>query len=156
MNVMKSRPRWKALVVLIAPLLMAALWMDTQPTYKPYRSPALPEPVGSVPVTGAEPAEPQADLRNPTPATAASVARGMALFTTNCAMCHGAASAQRGPVGLKLNPPPPGLDPALVQGLSDSVIYNAITFGFGRMPTFRTKLTPAERWDIANYLRTRQ
>jgi len=153
---MKARQGWKLLVVAAAPLLMAALWMDTQPSYKPYRTPALPEPVGSVPVTGVESSERQTDLRNPTPASPASLAQGKTLFEINCVMCHGATSATRGPVGQKLNPPPPGLDHDLVHGLSDADIFNAMAFGFGRMPTFRTKLAPAERWHLVNYLRTRQ
>ncbi|HEY6837896.1 MAG TPA: cytochrome c, partial [Geobacteraceae bacterium] len=86
---------------------------------------------------------------------AATIAQGKSLFTINCAMCHGATSAERGPVGKKLVPPPPALDPAMVQGLSDAAIFKAVTLGFGRMPPFKDKLTPHERWRVATYLRTR-
>jgi mono/diheme cytochrome c family protein len=71
-------------------------------------------------------------------------------------MCHGSASAERGPVGKKLVPSPPGLDHTLVRSRSDSAIFKAITFGFGRMPSFRDKLTPEERWNLVNFLRTRK
>jgi len=59
-------------------------------------------------------------------------------------------------VGKKLTPPPPGLDQPTVRGLSDSRIYKAITLGFGRMPPFRDKLSPEERWNLVNFLRTRK
>jgi mono/diheme cytochrome c family protein len=81
---------------------------------------------------------------------------GKALFETNCLICHGQTSAERGPVGKKLIPPPPGLDHDMVKGLSDSTIFKAITFGFGRMPVFQDKLTPEERWNLVNFLRTRK
>jgi mono/diheme cytochrome c family protein len=78
------------------------------------------------------------------------------LFDTNCAMCHGQTPAERGPVGKKLIPPPPGLDHDLVRSRSDSHIFKAITSGFGRMPPFKDKLTPEERWSLVNFLRTRK
>ena len=141
-------------LVAVAPLLMAALWMDRQPSYKPYQAPVLATPAGSVPVSGREVVSREAALQNPFPPSAASLAEGKALFDINCAMCHGYTSAQPGRVGQKLKPPPPGLDHDLVQGLSDSAIFKAISFGFGRMPPFQDKLAPQERWSLANFLRT--
>ena len=138
------------------PLLMAAVWMDDQQTYKPYKAPVLSPPVGSVPISGKELISQESELQNPIAPTPEVVARGMALFDINCAMCHGQTSAERGPVGKKLVPPPPGLDPDMVQGLSDSTIFKAITFGFGRMPVFKDKLLPEERWNLVNFLRTRK
>jgi mono/diheme cytochrome c family protein len=138
-----------------APLLMAAIWMDRQPSFRPYEAPVLTPPAESVPVTGRETA-PQEGVRNPTAPTAASLAQGKALFAINCAMCHGQTTAERGPVGKKLDPPPPGLDPDLVQSRSDAHIFRAITLGFGRMPPFRDRLFPMERWDLVNFLRTRK
>jgi hypothetical protein len=69
--------------------------------------------------------------------------------------CHCATSAKPGPVGSKLAPPPSGLDRGMVQGLSDSDILRALAEGFGRMPSFRDKLTLVERWTLINNLRTR-
>ena len=146
--------RW--IILVAAPLLTAALWMDDQPSSKPYRSQALPRPEGIVPVTGAEGTEPLEEQRNPVPAGATSLALGKTLFDINCAMCHGASSAQPGPVGLKLNPPPPTLDRERVQARSDAALFNAVTRGFGRMPPFRGKLSGTERWHLVNYLRSRK
>ncbi len=143
-------------VLAAAPLLMAAIWMDDQQSYKPYKAPVLAPPAGAVPVTGREIVSQGSELKNPVPPTAASLTEGKALFETNCVICHGRTSAERGPVGKKLIPPPPGLDHDMVKGLSDSTIFKAITFGFGRMPVFQDKLTPRERWNLVNFLRTRK
>jgi len=143
-------------VLVAAPLLMAAIWMDDQQTYKPYEAPVLSPPAGSVPISGKEIVSQESELRNPIAPTETSVDRGKALFEINCQICHGQTSAERGPVGKKLVPPPPGLDHDLVKGLSDSTIFKAITFGFGRMPVFKDKLLPDERWSLVNFLRTRK
>lgn len=144
------------IILAAAPLLMAAIWMDDQQTYKPYKAPVLSPPVGSVPVSGKELVSPESELRNPIAPTQESVVRGKSLFEINCQICHGQTSAERGPVGKKLVPPPPGLDHNMVKSLSDSTIFKAITFGFGRMPVFKDKLLPEERWSLVNFLRTRK
>ena len=136
----------------VAPLLTAALWMDDQPSYKAYEPPVPASPAGSVPFSGKEPG---GRMPRPVPPTAESLAQGKELFAIYCALCHGQTPAQRGPVGMKLTPPPPGLDHELLTKRSDSHIFTAITRGFGRMPPFRDKLTPGERWSLVNFLRTR-
>ena len=146
----------KLVVLIVAPILIAAIWMDDQQSYKPYKAPVLAPPAGAVPVTGREIVSQESELKNPMPPTPASVAAGKALFEINCLICHGQTSAERGPVGKKLVPPPPGLDHDMVKGLSDSAIFKAMTFGFGRVPVFRDKLTPQERWNLVNFLRTRE
>jgi mono/diheme cytochrome c family protein len=40
--------------------------------------------------------------------------------------------------------------------LGDAQIFKAVTFGFGRMPPFKDKLEPQERWELVNFLRTRK
>ncbi len=142
-------------VLAAAPLLMAALWMDEQPSYKAYEAPVLSPPVTAVPISGKETVSRDSRLHNPVAPDAASLAEGKTLFAINCAMCHGQTSAKPGPVGRKLSPPPPGLDHDLVGSLSDAAIFKAITFGFGRMPPFQDKLIPRERWNLVNFLRTR-
>jgi mono/diheme cytochrome c family protein len=141
-------------IFVAAPLLMAAIYMDDQQSYKPYKAPVLSAPAGAVPVTGKEIVPQESEQRNP--ASAASLSRGKTLFETNCAMCHGETSTERGRVGQKLVPPPPGLDHDMVKGLSDAAIFKAVTLGFGRMPLFQDKLTREERWDLVNFLRERK
>jgi mono/diheme cytochrome c family protein len=146
----------KLLILSVVPLLMAAIWMDDQQTYKPYKAPVLSPPAGAVPVTGREIVTQESELRNPVKPTEGSLSQGKTLFEINCLICHGQTSSERGPVGKKLVPPPPGLDHDMVKGLSDSTIFKAMTFGFGRMPSFKDKLTPQERWNLVNFLRTRK
>lgn len=142
----------KLIILAIAPLLTAALWMDRQPSYKPYQPPIITSPAESVPTSGREVGSPES---NPIKATTQSRAHGKALFAINCTMCHGETSSKPGSVGQKFDPPPPGLDRGRVQELSDAFIFRVITLGFGRMPPFKDKLSPAERWDTVNFLRTR-
>jgi mono/diheme cytochrome c family protein len=146
----------RVVILAVVPLLMAAMWMDKQPSLKPYQAPILRQPVGSVPITGREIVSQDTELKNPLTATEASLTKGKDLFTINCAMCHGQTSLERGPVGKKLVPSPPGLDHELVGELGDAQIFKAVTFGFGRMPPFKDKLEPQERWELVNFLRIRK
>lgn len=143
-------------ILATAPLLLAALWMDNQPAYKAYETPVPAPPAGSVPMSGRETVSAGADLRNPVSPTTQSLEQEKLLFAINCALCHGETSSRPGPVGSKFKPPPPGLDPELLKQRSDTHIYTAITQGFGRMPRFRDKLTPLERWHLLNFLRSRK
>lgn len=148
------RCRCRVLILAVVPLLMAALWMDEQPSYRPYEAPVLAPPPGAVPVTGREKEPTGAEAENPVPSDRQSVARGEKLYDINCAMCHGRPLAGPGRVGRKITPPPPVLDPELVRNRSDSHIFNAVTFGFGRMPPFRESISGRERWDLVNFLRS--
>jgi mono/diheme cytochrome c family protein len=143
-------------ILMAVPLLMAAIYMDEQQSYKPYKAPVISAPAGAVPVTGKEMVSQELEQKNPATASTASLSQGKTLFETNCALCHGETSTERGKVGQKLVPPPPGLDHDMVKGLSDAAIFKAITLGFGRMPPFQDKLTPGERWDLVNFLRARK
>lgn len=147
-----NRPsRW--ILVALAPLLMAAWWMDRQPSFGPYEEPLLAPPPTAVPTAGKEVVSWQSALTNPVPPEDASRQRGAALYRINCALCHGEGGKGTGPVGNKLVPPAPVLDQARVRALSEGDIFKRITLGFGRMPPFQGKLTTAERWDLVNYLR---
>jgi mono/diheme cytochrome c family protein len=143
-------------VLVVAPLLMAALWMDQQPTFKPYGEPVLLPPGTAVPFSGTEIVSPSAELQNPITPSAASLAQGKTLFANNCALCHGETSSRPGLVGSKLKPPPPGLNHDLLKERSDSQLFKVISNGFGRMPPFKEKLAPQERWHLVNFLRTRK
>ncbi len=150
------RPPARLIILATVPLLLAAMWMDRQPSPKPYQAPVLTPPADSVPRTGRELLSQSSEPINPVIPTTASLARGKELFRINCALCHGLISAKLGLVGKKLDPPPPALEPALLLQRSDAHIYKAISLGFGRMPPFNDKIKQQERWELINYLRTRQ
>lgn len=150
------KPLARMAILVIAPLLMAALWMDEQPSFQPYEAPVLPPPGTAVPFSGTEIVSPAVELQNPLTPGAASLAQGEKLFAIHCALCHGETPAKPGLVGSKLTPPPPGLDQDRLKGRSDSLLYNAISNGFGRMPPFKGKLSPQECWHLVNFLRGRK
>lgn len=141
--------------------------MVDQPSEKAQESVAPPGP-GSVPVDGGEavPA-PQNDdesaemklaaaaIQNPVPASAESVARGKAFYEINCLVCHGAEGLGNGPVGQKfVEKAPVDLNDAYTQDQADGELFFTLTRGRVKMPFYRDALSPAERWDVINYLRS--
>jgi mono/diheme cytochrome c family protein len=117
------------------------------------QGPRLAAPAAAVPVDGpvliaGQPAS------EPVPATANSLQRGRVLYNTNCALCHGPDGTGHGPLSRYFSPPPADLSSAPVQGLPDSEIFLVITQGRGVMPSLAENLSPVERWDVVNYVRT--
>ena len=93
---------------------------------------------------------------NPIAASAASVARGKLIFLANCATCHGAEGSGDGPQGAGMLPAPGAIGPS-VSRMSDLELQYLVTNGLAgtKMPSFATKLSENERWDLVNYLHSR-
>jgi mono/diheme cytochrome c family protein len=131
--------------------------MWVQPSIHPQSAPRS-EPERSVPL-GAErlPAgrDAAADLPNPVPASAASLARGAAIFLDRCAPCHGADGHGGGPVG-RLFPRAADLAYPKVKARPDGFIWGTVTFGGEAMPSAREGLTARHRWDVVNHVRALQ
>jgi mono/diheme cytochrome c family protein len=97
------------------------------------------------------------DPINPVLPNAASIAAGKALYQQNCLPCHGATGRGDGPVGLTLNPRPADLSIHAVPGVhTDGQLFNWINNGFPNspMPAFGQRLSPTQRWDLVNFIRT--
>ena len=92
--------------------------------------------------------------RNPVPATAVSTGTGSQLFAIYCAPCHGATGKGDGLVAAKFVPPPDLTSPELQKSRTDGYWQNYLSAGGAVMPAFGEALTPTERWDVVNYLRT--
>lgn len=90
-------------------------------------------------------------LKNPTPASPASLENGRKIFQINCSPCHGPAGKGDGPVG-KYGLPAPSLLTAEAKGLADGYIFGMIRNGRGTMPTYN-RIEEMERWDVVNYVR---
>jgi mono/diheme cytochrome c family protein len=90
----------------------------------------------------------------PVPSSPNSLQRGKTLFGINCVMCHGAGGTGNGAVGAFFNPKPFNLTSSAVQNLQDNELFLVITQGFGVMPPAAENLSPEERWDVINYVRT--
>lgn len=167
--------RWPLSVLLVSicvtPLTAQAYpWdkdMVDQPSIKAQEAEAPADP-GGVPVNGGEslplPLTEQEsfdykdaaiDLQNPVPATADSINRGKTFYDVNCLVCHGADGRGEGPVGLKfVEKAPVDLNDAYTQDQSDGQIFFTLTRGRVKMPFYRDALSPQERWDVVNYLRS--
>jgi len=127
--------------------------MNEQFSYGFEQGPRLAAPDSSVPVQGPELiAGSPASL--PVPSSPNSVQRGKTLFGYNCAMCHGITGVGNGAVGAFFTPKPFDLTGSTVQGLQSDELFVVITQGFGQMPPFAENLSPEERWDVINYVRT--
>lgn len=96
----------------------------------------------------------QANVKNPVPANAKSIAAGKSLFTQNCTACHGNTGVGNGPAGQYLNPKPYNLTSASLWQLSDGALFAMISQGHSPMPAFAGSLSEHQRWDVVNYLRT--
>ncbi|MFQ5682206.1 MAG: c-type cytochrome [Candidatus Binatia bacterium] len=132
--------------------------MEKQPSVKPQEAPLAPPP-NSIPRKGREPRmnriEAGKRLRNPIDPTAMSVEHGKKLFQVYCALCHGPDAKGGGPVAKKFVPPP-DLTLEIFRKRTDGFIYATIRDGGPLMPSQAEAVSPKERWDIVNYLRTLQ
>ena len=105
----------------------------------------------------ARPASTGIDQINPIPLSPESIAAGQALFSRNCAPCHGPTGRGDGPVGVTLNPRPADLTQHAVPGIhTDAQLFEWITNGFpgSRMPGFKSALSDTERWQLVNFIRS--
>ena len=126
--------------------------MGEQPSIKPQETAVGLRPAGTVPVHGTElwVMEDELDPPDTDPLRVAEL--GGELYVINCAMCHGAEGRGDGPVGLKLDPPPPDIRSGLHGGHTPRQVFMRITTGWGRMPSFRNRLSQEERWILAFYV----
>jgi mono/diheme cytochrome c family protein len=98
-----------------------------------------------------------AAIKNPVPASAASIAAGLALYQGQCAGCHGETAKGDGALGEELNPKPPDLtDAEWKHGSTDGEIFTVIRDGVRStgMKAYGRKMTAHQVWDVVNYLRS--
>lgn len=91
---------------------------------------------------------------NPEPGDLSSATRGGVLFAQNCARCHGSTGKGDGPEGVNLPSRPRDLTAARMQSLSDGEIFVTISQGRGYMPSWQSRLSELQIWDLINYVRT--
>lgn len=141
--------------------------MVDQPSEKAQESIAPPGP-GSVPTHGGESVplphsdaesdemkEAAASVESPVPATKESIARGQYFYEINCLVCHGKEGRGDGPVGVKfVEKAPVDLHDAYTQDQAVGQLFFTLTRGRAKMPFYRDSLSPAERWDVINYVKS--
>jgi len=115
---------------------------------------------GSVARTGSELYYPKeareaaAARKNPVAATPESVKKGHDLFAIYCTPCHGASGKGGGLVAAKFVPPPDLTSADLQKVRTDGYWQSYLSAGGAVMPSYGEALSPEERWDVVNYLRT--
>jgi mono/diheme cytochrome c family protein len=110
-------------------------------------------PEGAVPVQGLS-IIPEEFPANPVPGDEVSLQRGAILYGIHCQLCHGAQGHGDGLIGSYFDRTPQNLTTAQIAGEFDGSVYLTIVQGFGQMPSLAENLTPRERWDVINYVRT--
>ncbi len=84
----------------------------------------------------------------------AAISAGKEVWTQQCKSCHGAKGAGDGAKAEKLEITCGDFSSKETQDLSDGSLYWKITEGRKPMPSFSTKLTDTERWQVVAFMRT--
>jgi mono/diheme cytochrome c family protein len=117
-------------------------------------------PSGTMPVDRGEPPmsteQMTVRLKNTLSATAENLARGTALFLTNCAPCHGESGLGNGPVAHLLKDQPKNLVTGQSKDLPDGYLYGVIRNGILLMPSYADAMSPSERWQVVLFVRSLQ
>jgi mono/diheme cytochrome c family protein len=93
------------------------------------------------------------ELQNPSEPTVASLKRGRQAYLEYCALCHGMEGRGDGPIAEAARVRPTDLTTALGRR-TDGYVYATIRNGGAIMPPLGDRLSPSERWDVVNYLRS--
>ena len=152
--------------------------MHYQQSFKTQEPPALTSPVDSVPRTGKEVIYTLKEAQVLTNPVVYNSQAAQKLYTINCSVCHGTHGLGDGPMRAKLEAVAKedwfyGTKGNLPANLSangstvakpDGELYQTLTHGYAAayglpnkispiMPSFRTYLTPEERWQLVHYIR---
>jgi mono/diheme cytochrome c family protein len=97
-------------------------------------------------------------VKNPVPATPASVKSGLGVYNMNCRQCHGLRGKGDGPLAPK-NPRPADLTDAMWDhGSTDGEIFAVIWSGAptanSEMKPMKGTLTERDVWNAVNYIRS--
>ncbi len=93
-------------------------------------------------------------MKNPVAKGDASNKTGLALYTKNCASCHGKAGLGDGVKARALKEFPGDFSKADFQNQTDGEHFYKTKAGRGEMPKYEGKLSDDDMWNIVNYMRT--
>jgi len=110
------------------------------------------EQVGSTEKWTAPAAE--ARKKNPVGVNDSSLAAGQKVYLKRCVQCHGKTGNGDGPDAADLGIHPAKLSNPAIQQQRDGDLFWKITVGKKPMPNYGTRLSPADRWNVINYLRS--
>jgi mono/diheme cytochrome c family protein len=151
----------RLLLPLIALLLAGCDDMRHQPRYDSYEESKLfadgkalqAPPEGTV---ARDAAEQQRALAERPPLTAALLVRGRERYGIYCTPCHDAAGFGEGTVPARGFPQPPSFHIARLRTAPSRHFVDVITHGHGVMYSYANRVSPADRWAIAAYIRALQ
>jgi mono/diheme cytochrome c family protein len=92
--------------------------------------------------------------KNPVSASESSLAAGKKIYFKRCVNCHGKIGNGDGPDAIDLGIHPAKFSDPRMREESDGALFWKITHGKKPMPAYETRLSPTERWNVINYLRT--
>ncbi|MDP2946570.1 MAG: cytochrome c [Nanoarchaeota archaeon] len=93
-------------------------------------------------------------MKNPVAVGDASTKAGLALYTKNCASCHGKAGLGDGVKARALKTSSGDFSKAEYQDQSDGDHFYKTKFGRGEMPKYEGKLSDDDIWNLVNFMRT--
>jgi mono/diheme cytochrome c family protein len=110
------------------------------------------EQPGSTEKWTAPPAE--ARKKNPVAVSESSLAAGQKIYVKRCVACHGKAGNGDGPDAADLGIHPAKLSDPSIREETDGALFWKITVGKKPMPNYGSRLSPTDRWNVINYLRS--
>jgi len=96
----------------------------------------------------------EARKKNPVPVSDSSLAAGEKIYVKRCVACHGKTGNGDGPDAADLGIHPAKLSDPLIRQQTDGELFWKITVGKKPMPNYGTRLSPTDRWNVINYLRS--
>lgn len=96
----------------------------------------------------------EARKRNPVAANESSLAAGQKIYLKRCVACHGKTGNGDGPDAADLGIHPAKLSDPAIRTQTDGALFWKITVGKKPMPNYGTRLSPTDRWNVINYLRS--
>jgi mono/diheme cytochrome c family protein len=154
---MRSAPLYLLPVLLLA----ACDDMNHQPRYDSYEKSSLfadgkalqTPPQGTV---ARDDPQREAILADRPTMTAELLQRGQERFGIYCTPCHGAAGDGNGTVPARGFPHPPSFHIDRLRNAPSRYFVDVITNGHGVMYSYADRVSPADRWAIAAYIRALQ
>jgi mono/diheme cytochrome c family protein len=96
----------------------------------------------------------EARKQNPVTVSESSLAAGQRIYAKRCVECHGKTGNGDGPDAADLGIHPAKLSDPAIQQQTDGELFWKITVGKKPMASYRSRLSPTDRWNVINYLRT--
>ena len=92
----------------------------------------------------------------PFPVTGAVLRRGRECYEIDCVPCHGETGDGNGIVVERGFPAPPSYNIQRLRDAPAGHFFDVMTRGYGVMYSYAARVTPADRWAIAAYIRALQ